>query len=235
MLLVELLIAMALTMGILTLLLSVYDQIDRANIAIEKEQVRSFDRLYLSTRLSSILPKAIPYSPSEKANDYLFFTSSIGANAIGTSSLLFSFDNGVKLDPLFSNHVIGCLYVNNHKQLCLATWPSQVHWDNLFAPPQMKNEILYNNVERLTFEFYIPPVKNREAILGKIKNNAPQISEPLKQDLDGGWKNEWQQEYKALPAMVRLRLMIATPQGESVPLMLVYPLPMSPLIIVYDR
>lgn len=232
MLLVELLIAMILTMGILTIMMIFYDQVDRANSALEKEQNISFRKLYLSTRLAAVIPKAIGFNNSEK--DAYFFTS----NAIdtfakpGSSSLVFAFDNGVKLDSIFSNHVIGRLYVNQKSQLCLAVWPSPKRWNNFSLPP-MKNEILYDNVDSLSFNFFVPPAKDRQLIL---QNNQVTIAknENVPMELDGDWKTEWEQEYKDLPAIIRINVDLLSKESEQ-PLVLVYPLPKSHLIILYDR
>lgn len=232
MLLVELLIAMGLTMVILSMMLMFYDQIDRANSALEKEQNRSFKKLYLSTRLAAVMPKAI--SASDPDGDFFFFTTTSNDSFAkpGTPSLLFAFDNGVKLDQQFSNHVIGRLYVNKNDQFCLAIWPSPVRW-NSSAPTPMKNEVLYDNVEDLSFEFYAPPAKDRRLILANTKPKILQ-KEQLLLEIDGTWKEEWQQEYKDLPALVKIHLTINSPQ-EKEELLLAYPLPMSHLIILYDR
>ena len=231
MLLVELLIAMSLTMVILSMMLVFYDQVDRANSALEKEQNSSFRKLYLSTRLAAAIPKTISFNDQDK--DFFFFTSS-GIDSFaksGTSSLIFAFDNGVKLDPLFSNHVIGRLYVNHKDQLCLATWPSSKRWKDDIPP--MKNEILYEHVDALSFEFFIPPAKDRQMILDKNKIKIPK-NENIPLEMAGDWKKEWHQEYKDLPALMKILVGVHAPEGEQT-IVLAYPLPKSHLIVLYDR
>jgi hypothetical protein len=232
MLLVELLIAMSLTMVILSMMLVFYDQVDRANTALEKEQNQSFRKLYLSTRLAAVVPKAIAVNDSDK--DFFFFSSTgIDSFALpGTSSLVFSFDNGVKLDPQFSNHVIGRLYVNHKRELCLATWPSSNRWQENGIPP-MKNEVLFDNVDALSFEFFVPSSKDRQKIL---ENNKLKFAknEALPVEVAGSWKTEWHQEYKDLPAMIKIIIGVNSPQQQK-EIILAYPLPKSSQIILYDR
>lgn len=229
-LLLEVLIALALTMILLSTLMAFYLEVNRINIALEKEQESSFQNLLLSTRLAAILPKAI--SPSHKNGDYFFYTSpGDSLSKGGSQTLTFGFDNGVNLDPDFSNHVVAKLYLNGSKQLCLAMWPSPHRWNDFEIPP-MKQEILYSGVEDLAFEFYIPPYRDRKTILannkimGKLKNY-----EFLKLDPLGEWKTEWQQEYEELPVLVKIQLRLS---GKEAPLTLTYPLPQSRLIIVYE-
>ncbi|MBA2728426.1 MAG: hypothetical protein H0U49_09680 [Parachlamydiaceae bacterium] len=232
MLLVELLIAMSLTMVILSMMLVFYDQVDRANSALEKEQNHSFRMLYLSTRLAAVVPKAVSSNNPEK--DFFFF-SSTGIDSFakpGTSSLVFAFDNGVKFDPIYSNHVIGRLYVNQQDQLCLATWPAPSRWKEGEIPP-MKNEVLYDHIESLFFTFYIPPAKERQIILDNNRLKKPK-NDDLPLEIAGDWKSEWSQEFKDLPALIKIFIGVNTSQGKQ-EIVLAYPLPKSNQIILYDR
>jgi len=227
--LIEVVIAMALTIMVLTLLLSFYSQVDRANTELEKEQDASFQKLFLANRLASVLPKIV--SPNDKKGNFFFYTSLAAGGLVSdnTPTLVFTFDNGVKLDPSFSNYVLGRLYVDEKRRLCLAIMPSPPRWIETVNVP-IKIEVLFENVDKMTMEFYIPPVKDRNIIWQNHKPSAIKQSQTLVMDVEGGWKTEWMQEYNELPVLIRLKLEIS---GK--PLILVYPIPMSNLILVYDK
>lgn len=231
-LLLEVLIALGLTMILLSTLMGFYLEISRINSALEKEQDASFRKLYLSSRLAAILPKAI--SASDKDKDFFFYSGMANDrfSKSGSQTLTFGFDNGIKLDPAFSYHVLGRIYVTEAKQLCLAVWPSPARWNDLTIPP-IKQEVLFVGVENLSFEFYVPPYRDRKAILSnnKFKGTYKQ-NEFLKLDPMGEWKTEWQQEYDELPVLVKIILEMSGPKAE--PLTFIYPLPQSRLIIVYE-
>ncbi len=212
-------------------------QVNKFNSELEKKQEYNFRKLYLSTRLSAVLPRALPHNTPDK--DFFFFTTTAndGSTKSGTAALMFSFDNGVKLDPSFANHVLGRLYLDSDSKFCLGIWPSPARWTELTTPP-MKKEILFENVENLTFEFYLPPSKNRDIVW---KKHTPEIElknpDLLKLSPVGEWKHEWQQEYEVLPYLIRITLKI-TPKGnpteKSDKVTFVYPLPSSPFMIMYE-
>lgn len=230
--LIEMLIAMGLTMVLLSTLMFFYYQITLLNFQIDKKENQAFQKLFLSTRLSEILPKTV--SPNDVKKDFYFFTSYMGEGDIkpGESSLVFTFDNGVKLDPHFSNHVLGRLYIDRSNRLSLAIWPSPARWEE-YATPPMKKEILLENVESLQFSYYVPPEKDRKnfwnrADIKKKENKA------LQMDVEGSWRPEWHQEYGELPALIKI---ILTQVGSEGPerTELVFPLPNTNLAIIYDR
>lgn len=240
--LLEVLIAMGLTIIILSALMGFYFEVSRINIALEKEQQVSFHKLYLTTRLSAILPKTV--SPAEVEKDFFFYSSlsSDPFSLAGSQSLTFVYDNGVKLDPAFSNNVLARLYVNSDGELCLATWPSPRRWNEFNFPP-VKHEVLFTGVENLAFEFYVPPYKDRKTILANTKGRGTyKQSDLLKLNPEGEWKQEWQQDYEELPALVRIVLRLKS-DAKSSPdrkmqeeqLTFLFPLPNSRLIIVYGE
>jgi|GEM_PF-4611512 len=222
--LIEVIIAMALTMTIMTLLLMFYSDISRVTSMQEKDEEANFQTLFLATRLAGVLPKAIPFG--HPSNDYFFFTSD---NKSGSPSLVFAFDNGPKLDPNISNHVIGKLYVNDQANLSLAIMASPERWKE-FEFQTLEEEILFSGVEKMVLEFYAPPARDRKRILANNKNKFTEspnlILDPL-----GDFRKEWLQEYGDLPAIVKITL---TLKGRK-PLVLSYVLPNSHLIITYDR
>ncbi len=229
-LLLEVIIAMLLTMILLSVLLSFYVQIGKINAAQEIEQERSFRKLYLSTRLSTILPRVVPVNNADK--DFMFFTTMNNDSQTkgGTPALFFTFDNGVKLNPDFSNHVLAKLYLNQKKQLCLGIWPSPSRWTDAAIPP-MKREVLFENVEDLSFSFYLPPSKPRAVVLSR-RNPVFKETNLMKVESMGEWKSEWQQEYGDLPALLRVTLTMSTHSDDSI--ILTFPLPSSFEVIVYE-
>lgn len=239
-LLFEVLIAMSLVMVLLSALMGFYLEINRVNSVMEKEQEISFKKLLLSTRLAAILPQALgsPKAASSKkaaeSTGEFFFYSSLANDSFtkgGTQTLTVAFDNGITLDPAFSNDVLGRLYVNTKNQFCLAMWPLPDRWEELSLPP-IKHEILFENVESLRFEFYLPPVKNRKLILSANTFRGPPKEDALLVlGATGEWRDAWLQEYNELPSLVRV---ILTVKDVPVPLIFVYPLPQSRYIIVYE-
>lgn len=239
-LLFEVLIAMSLVMVLLSALMGFYIEINRLNAATEKEQEIVFKKLLLSTRLASILPQAIG-SPkanltkkdvSSQGGDFFFYSSPANDSFTkgGTQTLTLTFDNGINLNPSFSYHVLGRLYVDTENRFCLALWPSPTWWDEMAVPP-MKHEILFENVEDLRFEFYLPPIKDRKAILPNSTRGASKEDSLLILGPTGEWKDSWLQEYNELPSLIRV---ILTVKGVPTPLTFVFPLPQSRFIIVYE-
>lgn len=230
--LLEMLIALLLTMFLLSLLMSIYLHISNINTELEKEQDQSFKKLYLSTRLATIIPRTISSRNNEK--DFFFFSAlaSDGLTKSGTQTLTFTFDNGVKLNPDFANHVIGRLYVNTNNQLCLAIWPSPTRVKENTMPP-MKHEVLFENVQDLSFEFFLPPKRDRKMILSKNRNVIKE-TDFLKTESLGEWKKEWLQEYGELPPLVKLILKYKDNKNGLQTTTFLYPLPLSHFIIVYE-
>lgn len=212
--LMEVLIALALTMILLSTLTYFYQDVSKMNTEYEKLRKEGFQFTYVENRLANILPKAVP--PTDKSKDFAFFTSgdANGFLKMGQPSLIFAFDNGVELDKNFANHVVGRLCVNKDNQLVLATWPSPNRWESVKQPP-IKKEILMDNVDTLHFEFYVPP--------GKTYN--PHSIEPK-----NAWHKEWKQDYQKLPAMVRVQV-----KRQNKTMNFVFPLPASDLVIHYDQ
>lgn len=241
-LLFEVLIAMSLIMILLSTLMGFYVEINHINHAMEKQQEISFKKLLLSTRLAAILPRALPApkvstgrssSANESGSDFFFYSSLANDSFTkgGTQVLTLSFDNGINLDPAFSNRVLGRLYVNANDQFCLAMWPSPARWDDMSFPP-IKHEVLFENVEDLRFEFYLPPARERKTILSNnTVRGSPKEDVILVLGAYGEWRENWLQDYNELPSLVKVILKL---KNLNVSLTFVYPLPQSRYIIVYE-
>lgn len=227
--LLEMLIAITLAMLVLSALAYFYRQIDSINQAAEVQQGELFKRLYLSTRLTDIIPKAV--SPQSKKGDFYFYTNTGGNASLlpNSANLIFTYDNGIKLDQQFSNHVLGRLFVDKEKRLCIAVWPSTDRWEE-FHTPQMKCEVLMEGVEGMSFRFYIPPKREWEKVwqLGKMKKVKVPENMPLT-DV-GEWRTDWPAGWEQLPAIVEIILKMGK---DKPPLVLAYPLPNSNFMVMY--
>lgn len=231
--LIEVLIAMTLTVLVLTTLMFFYRQISTIGSEIDLLKAEHFKLRYLENRLSEIFPRVI--RENDKKKDSVFF--SIEEEGPAKQSLIFTFDNDVDLDPVFSNHVLGRLYLDQEgSRLSLAYWPSPKRWEGGGQIP-MKREILLEGVGSLAFEFFIPPDREDE----EKKTNPAQNPEPNAKETPqaapqpepkGDWRKlPWLKEYEKLPAMVRV---IVVMKGENVPMEFVFPLSNSKNHIVIE-
>ncbi len=147
--LLELMIAISLTLIILTTLSFFYDQTFRINRKMDAAQNEAFKLLYVETRLANVFPKI--FAPSENKDiEFIFFTTDEAGKG---QNLIFSFDNNVKLDKTMSFNVIGRLYLDEKGNLILATWPARKRWKE-GELPTMKKEILVENIDSLQFQFF---------------------------------------------------------------------------------
>jgi len=230
---IELLIAMALTSLVLSTLLYFYRDISWLNQDMEKSQHLAFRLSYVQNRLSDVLPHAI--SPRQEDKDNFFFFVSHDTHGLlkpNSPNLVFTYNFGPNLDPLFANHVLGRLYLDVHNNFRLSTFPSPKLWPT-GTLPKMKNEILLENVELLTFNFYVPPDKDR-SMVGK---NAPIGNSGVGKVIDiqpkDSWEHtDWKSEYNQLPAMIKITLKL---HDKKDTISFIYPLPMSDFTIIYDK
>lgn len=197
--LIEVLIAMTLTTLVLMTLMFFYQQISFINIDIDKVKAEHFHLRYVENRLSEVLPRAI--NEKGRLTDFVFFTfNDDGSGLSGSQSLIFTFDNDVSLDQVFSNHVIGRLYLDKDGRLILAYWPSPKRLEGNGEIP-MKKEILFEGAESLAFEFFIAPDKaGGEAKLSKASESP--VPEPK-----GDWRRQlWTKDFNKLPVMAKVIL-----------------------------
>lgn len=201
--LLELIIAMSLTLILMSTLLYFYRDLSKIGFETNKLTDTHFYWQYAGSRLADILPR----TAGVKDEDFLFY--SIDDSKLtkpGSQNLIFAFDNKVSLDKDFSNVVIGRLYVDNNDQLTLAYWPPLTRWTNEEQLPPMKKEILKQNVDSISFEFFVPPEKSK---IVKPGTSTTGTEIPV----SGGWLSKpWLREYHSLPAMVK---MIVIPKKQA--------------------
>ena len=245
--LIEVLIALVLTVGILMTLMFFYRQVTEIGIESDRIEVKNFNMRYIETRLGSILTKAV----GEKENDFIFF--SLGDEGIakpGSQGLIFTFENGISLDKPFSGHVLGRLLLDNKGNVVLAYWPSPKRWKSGENPP-IKKEILFQGAENLTFEFYIAPASkthqnshpekktdseekksNAEEKPDKTNSSKPKESTATEPEPKGAWRDQpWLQEYNQLPVMIKIIVGMPKQQDSYV---FIFPLTNAKHHIVYE-
>jgi type II secretory pathway pseudopilin PulG len=229
--LIELVIALSLTIVVLSTVMFLYRQMDDVNRQLEKAQQENFRMRYLGNRLAAVLPQVV----SEKTNkkDFYFFTSAVnnGLFKEGTPSLVFTFDNGVDRDKLYSNHNLARLYLDPQGNLTLASWPSTNDWNENTLPP-MKKQVLMENVEDLHFGFFVAPDKEWKTKKVTTSPTAAGGADTISPEPQGSWIPEWKADYKQLPAMIRLEI---RRQDRKTSEYMVFPLPFSQKQVVYTQ
>lgn len=123
--------------------------------------------------------------PTSKAP---FFTSD--------GCLIFRMNRGPYLEPLLSETVLAKLYHDRDaSRLCLGIWPDPKKHGLLKTPSQ--TIVLLEGVSRLEFSFYFPPSPSKKPV------NPENVGKPRPKT---GWQENWQGEYQALPALVKIEL-----------------------------
>lgn len=173
--LIEMVISIGLTVIIMSSLSFFYWQVSTINRLMDKTQNEAFQKLYVENRFSQIIPHI--NSAKDTTTDSIFFMSNESRPPFkpGTPSLVFTFDNGVKLDKEMSYLVVGRLFLDDKNRLILAMWPAPKRWKEN-EPIPMTKEVLMENVETLSFSFYEAPL----------------------------WSTEWNKEEKELPALLKI-------------------------------
>lgn len=245
--LMEVLIAMVLTVLVLTTLTFFYQQVIVIGTQIDRSKEEEFYIRYVENRLSDVLPRIL--APGDK--NYAFFSlGDEGITKLGSQSLVFTFDNGVSMDKQVANSVVGRLYVDPEGRLILAYWPTPRRWDKTELPP-MKKEILLSGIESMEFAFFVAPEyepeKEKEAPKkdeGNKKEKAPKkeskeeaqkkpeeppapVPEPK-----GDWRVlPWLKEFKDPPVLVKMTLQKAGQAGKVV---FMFPLSNGKAHIIYE-
>jgi hypothetical protein len=190
--LIEVLIACTLLSFLLSSLFFWYGHTLRERKKMTNLKKIILEERYAEQRLFPLLTKA-NLKP-------FFYLSEENPTIIKGKSLVFTFDAGPQPDPLLSNNVLGCLYIDKTTQtLCLGIWP---HPDTRKTQPS-KTLILLENVTELAFDFYYPPEQLR-GIVNPEKINPAKPKE--------GWNKEWKKEFQEIPSgivitMTRLPLL----------------------------
>lgn len=215
--LIEVLIATTLTSVMLYMLLSIYSQCQKIDRQNSQTRQLSYEMQMLASKLSSIIP--FTYYDHGKPNHYFFFTSNEPYNP-NSQSLVFCFNNGSQYDKPFSSDVIARLYLDEQRHLALAIWPHKASWKE-GSLPIAKKQILLEEVEELSFEFFATPPKEFSSI-ESLGQGVPDTTENL--------ISEWKKEYQTTPATVHIHI---TKNGETKTLS--YAIIRRPQPIIYQK
>jgi hypothetical protein len=193
--LVEVLVAMSILSILLTVIFGFFRELSKLDEFTHHQQTKTFQRRYLEFRLSYLFSRLINEKDSQKKFFFFLDHPDPSAEVSEFNSLVFTYNNGVRLDPAFSGDLLARLYVNKNNQLCLVSWPS-VSADD--PPPygDMQKEILLDNVAGIRFDFF--------AALPKNSSTPPSINGPIK----GSWQEEWSLAYKQMPSLLKTTLML---------------------------
>lgn len=217
--LLEMLVAMTILAVVLSLVFGFYRELGLLSTQMEKTQQQSFHERYLELRLIYLFSHlAEEKSKNQKTTDFYFYTAPPEQGISNFPSLIFSYDNGPRLDPAFSSYVLARLFVDNKQRLCIATWPLPVSKE---APP-MQKEVLMENITAMSFQFF-SAYKNTET--------DPKKVDPKKEFPPEGWQDTWRISYERMPAIIKIFLKIKDPPTDFTFAM---PLPVKTDIIQYQ-
>lgn len=191
--LIELLVALTLTAGLLGTLLFTYRTTALARRDIDLLLWPMRERLALDERLQELF-----FNVALKDQwGHWFFTTP-------EHSLVFSYHNGVDIDPKFSGLVLGNLYVDSDQRLILATWPHPQRYQ--LPQPPFRQEVLQAGVSRLEVACYEPPFQ-RDPYLRPIDSTDPIQTGRSRQTMTPQkWHEDWPLQARENPALVRLTL-----------------------------
>lgn len=189
--LLETLIAMSLLVGLLVIIFGLFRDLSYIQDQDQRDYKQSFYDGYIELRLNDVFSHLMNENiRTTKARPFRFYTEQNG-NLSTSPSLVFKYNNGVRIDPLFSSDVLGRLYVDNDQnELRLVSWPlhTTTPSENMF------NEILLKDVEKMDLEFLSVGVEN-----GTTTTQA-------NIDKRGQWLSSWEKSYGEMPIIMKIKL-----------------------------
>ncbi len=165
-------------------------------------------RAYLQTRLQTILT-----SIDKGAADPFFYTKQFEKEK--NLSLVTIFNNGIDPDPAFSGSILGRIYLDSEKNICLATWPLSKEKNGSW-----RKEVLLSNVAYFEFEF-----------LGKqsaVEHGQKEKIRPINASL--AWRYTWPKTGREVPGIIRLRI---SEEASKEPIEYAFILPVSEPFVTY--
>ncbi|MCB1213605.1 MAG: type II secretion system protein [Chlamydiia bacterium] len=196
--LIEMLIAMGLIAILLTALMGIYRELTFVQSDLTENRQKIFQIVHLQKRLQDALTHALSFGKNKKKNVY-FYTSN-REDPSGFPRLIFTYDNGIDLNPLFSGNVIGAILLekSDRGRLLLRRWPLKSCIPN--QTPPIQDEILLDGVEAINFSFFYPR-NPLEEVTNQNQSSQDVISIPA-----DTWFTSWDYSYKRLPAVVKIEL-----------------------------
>lgn len=220
--LLETLIALSLLTVLLVIIFSFFKEMTTISNMTEVKQKEAFKLRYLESRLAFFFERVV----NEKSSDrkFYFYVEPTPNGQSPFPSLVFTFNNEVRANPLFSEDVLGRLYVDTDQNLCLVTWP--IHGEN--ASKQMQKEVLMEHVTSLSFKMLAAPehLPSRNFI-------STAIVDP-NQPARGQWHfDEWKMAYKEMPVIIKIKIKIEDKQSPVKEWKFAFVLSSSKFLIYY--
>ncbi len=186
--LLEVLVAMSILSFLLVLIFGFFRELSKIDELTKYQQSKTFHMRYVEYRLSYLFSNLI--DDFSQDTPYFFFLEPPDSTGISKfNSLIFNYNNGIRLNPFISGNVLARLYVDKNKYLCLAIWPLKSQ-QVLDPESRIFKEILLENVEDIKFEFFMASGTSKSA------------DEPKR----GVWQEEWPRSYRRIPALIKVTL-----------------------------
>lgn len=208
MILLEILIALSLTAILLTFLFSFFVESAKIEKKLDQARMATSARTHLQTRLQNILS-----SISIGVADGSLYTKQFEKEKF--PSLVTIFDNGIDPDPAYSGSITGRIYLDEEKNLCLATWPLD---ENKNRP--WRKEILLSHIDGFEFEFLGKKSATEHGKKEKIKPITPNLA----------WRTAWPKTPEEVPSIIRLSV-----QQKKQNLYFAFLLPSSEPFVTYEE
>lgn len=200
--LLETLIAFSLLSILLVFVFGFFRELSEITRMTEHAQKESFQMRYLESRLGFIFERVV--NENKSGRNFFFYTEPPSKGISSAPSLILTFSNGVRLDPAYSGDVLGRLYIDSSKRLCLAVWPLHVKDPH----EHLQEEILFENIVDISYKFYSPPEKIKKGTdITPKKTIDPEKKSPEKNE----WLPEWLETYKQMPAIVEIVIVVDAP------------------------
>lgn len=198
--LLETLIAMSLLSLLLVVIFGFFREMTIISQMTEEKQKEAFESRYVESRLAYLFERIV--NEKDINRTFYFYCDPPIGMVSKFPSLIITFNNEIRADPLFSGDVLARLYVDNNQNLCLTTWPlyfKEELQEQLSLEPQQ--EILCENVTDLAFQFYAaPPRLNSKNFID------PNKIDPNKPDRDRWYDNEWPKVFKEMPSIMKIKI-----------------------------
>lgn len=188
--LVEVLIAFFILSILLTIVFGFFHELAKIDQFTRYQEEKTFQRRYLEFRLNHLFSHLVNESDGTR-REFIFYAEAPSGLSKSTS-LVFTYNNGVRQDATYAGDVVSRLYVNEKKQLCLLTWPLKAKNQDPYYGDMFK-DVLCENVEKISFDFFAGSKPTVNQPLGPIRNR---------------WQEEWQTGYKEMPVLMKIRLYI---------------------------
>ncbi len=160
---------------------------------------------------------------TQEKDKFVFFTGDDeGILKPDSFTLTFLFDNGPSINTPFANTVLAKIFVDKDNRLIMALWPHPKLWSTM--KPPMNLEVLMENVDKVTYKFYVPMKDPKE----NEQNPNPELR-------PGSWVDQWRREYGQIPGIVKVEVHSKEANGKPKMTTFAYPLIDKTKVIEYTK